>query len=80
MKIYVGNLAQETTAPQLRESFEKFGPVASLNIVMDKITGKPRGFAFVEMPTDEQAMKAIAELHGTALAGSLMRVNEAKAK
>jgi RNA recognition motif-containing protein len=77
MKIYVGNLNHETTEPQLRESFEKFGEVTSLNIVMDKESGKPRGFAFVEMPSDEHAQKAITDLHGKDLAGNLLKVNEA---
>lgn len=78
MKIYVGNLAQETTEPQLRSSFEEFGAVTSANIVMDKESGKPRGFAFVEMTSDEHAQKAITGLHGKELAGNALKVNEAK--
>ena len=78
MKIYVGNLSDQTTEPQLRESFEKFGEISSLNIIMDRETGRPRGFAFVEMPSDDQAKKAIADLHGKSLEGNMLRVNEAK--
>jgi len=78
MKIYVGNLSEQTTEPQLRESFEKFGEISSLNIIMDRETGKPRGFAFIEMPSDDQAQKAIDDLHGKSLEGNMLRVNEAK--
>lgn len=77
MKIYVGNLNQETTEPQIRESFEKFGPVNSLNIITDKISGKPKGFAFIEMDSDEHATKAISGLNGIELAGNTIKVNEA---
>jgi RNA recognition motif-containing protein len=80
MKIYVGNLPHETTEPQIREAFEKFGEVTSLNIVKDKDTGKPKGFAFVEMSSDENAQKAIIGLHGKELAGNLLKVDEAKRK
>ena len=76
MKIYMGNLSHETTELQLRESFVKFGEVASLNIVTDKGGGKSRGFAFVEMTSDEHAQAAIASLHGKELSGNLLRVNE----
>lgn len=78
MKIYVGNLATETTEPQLRSSFEKFGEVTTCDVVMDKNSGQSRGFAFVEMASTEHAQKAITDLHGTDLAGNLLKVNEAK--
>jgi hypothetical protein len=78
MKIYVGNLSPETTESQLRESFVKFGEVASLAIVTDKESGKSRGFAFVEMSSEEHAQAAIAGLHGQDMGGSLLKVNEAK--
>lgn len=77
MKIHVGNLSHESTEPQLRETSEKFGEVTSLNIVMDKVSGKSRGFAFVEMSSDEQAQRAVTSIHGKYLAGSLLKVNEA---
>lgn len=80
MKIYVGNLNHETTEPQLRESFEKFGTVSTLDIVMDKENNKPRGFAFVEMSSAEEAQKAITGLHGQTLAGNQLKVNEANKK
>ncbi len=78
MKIYVGNLSRETTEAQLRESFMKFGEVASLAIVTDKESGKSRGFAFVEMSSEEHAQAAIAGLQGQDLGGNVLKVNEAK--
>ena len=78
MKIYVGNLNLETTEPQLRESFEKFGEVSSLAIVKDKDSGQSRGFAFVEMASDEHAQQAITGLHGQDLTGNLLKVSEAR--
>ncbi len=77
MKIYVGNLAADTTELQLRESFEKYGEVSSLSIVKDKESNKPKGFAFVEMTSDENAKEAITGLHGFDLIGNLLKVNEA---
>lgn len=78
MKIHVGNLSKETTEPQLRESFEKFGAVESLDIVLDKKTGEPRGFAFVNMSTAENAKDAMANLNGKDLAGNRVAVSEAR--
>jgi RNA recognition motif-containing protein len=78
MKIYVGNLSKETTEPQLRETFEKFGEVTSANIVMDKESGKSRGFGFVEMASTEHGQKAITEMDSKDLAGNPLKVNEAK--
>ena len=80
MKIYVGNIATETTEPELRKSFEEYGEVTSLAMIMDKDTGQPRGFAFVEMTANEDAQKAIAELNGKELAGNALKVNEAHNK
>jgi RNA recognition motif-containing protein len=80
MKIYVGNLAHEATEPQLRECFEKFGEVSSLDIVKDKDSGKPRGFAFVEMFSEESAQNAISGLHDTELAGKQLKVSRAQAR
>ena len=80
MKIYVGNLSHETTEPHLRESFEKFGEVSSLNIVKDKDSGKPRGFAFVEMLSDESAQNAISGLNDTELDGKQLKVSRAQTK
>lgn len=78
MKIYVGNLSLETTESQLRESFVKFGDIASLSIVTDKLSGKSRGFAFVEMASGDHAQAAITGLNGLDLGGNLLKVNEAK--
>lgn len=80
MKIYVGNLPPETTEEQLRGSFEEFGQVTSLNIVKDRDSGRSRGFAFVEMSSDEHGQKAITDLHGKDLGGHLLKVNEARNK
>jgi RNA recognition motif-containing protein len=78
MKIFVGNLSHETTEPQLRESFVKFGEIASLTIVTDKESGKSRGFGFVEMASEQNAQAAITGLNGHDVGGKLLKVNEAK--
>lgn len=78
MNIYVGNLAGETTEDQLREAFEGFGDVDTAKIIKDNLTGKSRGFGFVEMPNQDQAQAAIAGLNGKELGGSILTVNEAK--
>ena len=78
MNIYVGNLAHETQEPKLRETFEKFGEVSSVNIITDRNDGSPRGFAFVEMKSDEHGQSAIADLNGTELDGRTLKVNLAK--
>lgn len=78
MKIYVGNLANSTSEPELRQSFEKFGEVTRVNIVLDKVDGKPKGFGFVEMPTLEQANAAILGLNGKDLGGQALAINEAR--
>ena len=77
MNIYVGNLALETAEPELRQSFEKFGEVSRVNIVMDKVDGKSRGFGFVEMPSNLNAQAAILGLHGKDLGGRSLNINEA---
>lgn len=80
MNIYVGNLAHATTEPELRTSFEKFGEVSKVNIIMDKADGKSKGFGFVEMPTLEHAQAAITGMHGKDLGGRTLEVNQAKGK
>ena len=77
-KLYVGNLSFGTTEGDLRRAFEAYGPVASCSLIMDKFTGKSRGFAFVEMTTPADAQKAIQEMHGKDLDGRPLTVNEAK--
>lgn len=78
MNIYIGNLSFDTTEDQLRQTFEEYGEISTVNIIMDKMTGKPRGFGFVEMPTKEEATAAISGLNGQELNGREMNVNEAK--
>ena len=76
--IYVGNMSYDTTQDRLQELFEEYGEVASVNIITDRGTGRPRGFAFVEMATDEAASEAIAALDGQEVDGRTLTVNEAK--
>lgn len=78
MNIYVGNLSRDVTEEDLREAFEAFGQVASVNIITDKFSGEPRGFAFVEMPTKTEAESAINDLNGKELKGRELNVNEAR--
>ena len=78
MKIYVGNLSFNTTESQMREMFEAHGAVASASLVMDRETGRPRGFGFVEMNDDSQAKAAMAALNGKEMDGRSLTVNEAK--
>lgn len=78
MKLYVGNLSFKTTEQSLRAKFEEFGEVASATIVMDRETGRPRGFGFVEMNDAGQAQAAINAMNGTSFEGRDLTVNEAK--
>ncbi len=80
MKIYVGNLSHEVTEDELRAAFEPFGPVESVTLAKDKATGKPRGFAFVEMSDRAKAGAAIAGLSGKELRGRMLTVSEARAR
>lgn len=77
-KLFVGGLAWTTTDETLSSFFAKVGTVTSANVVKDRYTGKSRGFGFVEMSSDEEADKAIAELNGQALDGRNISVNEAR--
>lgn len=76
-KLFVGNLSWSTTDDSLRAFFEQVGQVESARVVMDKMTGRSRGFGFVEMPNAEEGAKAIAELNEKDLDGRNIRVNEA---
>jgi RNA recognition motif-containing protein len=78
MKIYVGNLSFNTTEAQMRELFEAHGAVASASLVMDRETGRPRGFGFVEMTDDNEARAAMTALNGKSVDGRGLTVNEAK--
>ena len=78
MKIYVGNLPFETTDESLAQEFEVFGEVVSANVVVDRASGRSRGFGFVEMPAQAEAEAAIAGLNGKELMGRALTVNESK--
>ncbi len=78
MNIYVGNLSPETTDDDLRQAFEACGQVESANVIKDKYSGESRGFGFVEMPSKDEAQKAIDEMNGKDLQGSPINVNEAR--
>ncbi len=78
MKIYVGNLSYEVTEEELRQEFQAFGEVESVSIITDKYSGRPKGFAFVEMPTASEAQAAISELNGKTLKERTLNVNEAR--
>jgi RNA recognition motif-containing protein len=79
-KLFVGNLSYNTDEQRLQELFEGIGPVDSVNIVRDQMTGRARGFAFVEMQTEEGAQTAIQRLNETELDGRRIAVNEARPK
>jgi len=78
--IYVGNLAHSATEEDLRQAFSQFGAVATVNLVKDRETGRPRGFAFVEMPDGAAAATAIKELNLREISGRSVTVNEARPK
>jgi len=77
-KIYVGNLSYQVTEDALKDLFGEFGAVAEVNVITDRETGRPRGFAFVEMDSDDEATKAIDSLNGKTFQDREIVVNEAK--
>ena len=77
-KLYVGNLAFQTTNQQLQDLFAQAGTVQSANVIEDRETGRSRGFAFVEMSTSAEAAAAIEQFNGKELAGRALKINEAK--
>ena len=79
-KLYVGNLPFETSDQDLGDLFATVGTVDSVNLVRDQATGRARGFAFVEMASDEDAQKAITQLNNHSLGGRTLTVNEARPK
>lgn len=79
-KLYVGNLSFKTTEDELRSAFGQFGSVTDVYVAMDKMTGRPRGFAFVTMGTAEEAKSASEKMNGTDLGGRQLTVNEARPK
>ena len=77
-KLYVGNLAFQTTSQDLQDLFAQAGTVESASVIEDRDTGQSKGFAFVEMSTDEEAASAIEQFNGKELAGRMLKVNEAR--
>ena len=78
--IYVGNLDPATTEQELRSAFATYGKVQAVNVIADRETGRPRGFAFVEMESDKEAREALLGLNGATLSGATLTVNEARPK
>jgi len=79
-KLYVGNLPYEAGEADLQDLFGRAGSVESVNVMRDQATGRARGFAFVEMRTDEEAQNAITSRNGTQMGGRSLTVNEARPK
>ncbi len=79
-KLYVGNLPYQAGESELQELFSQAGTVDSVRVMRDMATGRARGFAFVEMATDEEAQKAAAQFNGHSLGGRALAVNEARPK
>ena len=77
-KLFVGNLSYNTTENQLQDMFAACGPVEAVDLIMDKFSGRPRGFAFVTMETQEGAEAAIQQMHGKEVDGRALTVNEAR--
>jgi RNA recognition motif-containing protein len=78
MNIYVGNLSYGMSEDELRQAFAAHGEVSSAKILMDRETGRSRGFGFVEMPNQSEAEAAIAQLNGKDVGGRPLRINEAR--
>jgi RNA recognition motif-containing protein len=76
--VYVGNLSFDTTQSGLQELFEAHGQVSTVNLITDRYSGRPRGFAFVEMMTEEGATAAISALNGQEVDGRTLKVDRAK--
>jgi len=78
MNIYVGNLPYQATEDELRATFSPFGEISSVAIITDRMTGKAKGFGFVEMPSNDEAQNAINQLNGSDFGGRNITVNEAR--
>jgi cold-inducible RNA-binding protein len=78
MKLYVGNLSFDTTENDLQDLFEQHGQVGEVSLMMDRMTGRSRGFAFVTMNDNAQATAAVAALNGKDLNGRTLNINEAR--
>ncbi len=80
MKLHIGNLANTTKKEDIQKAFESFGTITRINVVKDKETGEPRGFAFIEFETVDEGNGAIAGLHDSQLLGNEITVREARTK
>jgi len=78
MNIYVGNLPYQTNNAELEQMFAEYGTVESAAVIMDRDTGRSRGFGFVEMPNSDEGKRAIEELDGADMGGRALTVNEAR--
>ena len=78
--LFVGNMSFQTTESDLTALFQAYGQVTRVHVATDRDTGRARGFAFVEMPNDEEAAKAVADLNGKEVGGRALKVNEARPK
>ncbi len=78
MNIYVGNISYQLSETELEQAFGRFGEVSTVKIIKDRETGRSKGFAFVEMPVEEDAQAAIRELDGSTLGGRPIKVNMAR--
>ena len=78
MRIYVGNLPFSATEDEVRDLFDEFGAVTSVNLISDRETGRPRGFGFVEMEDDTEAEAAIRALDNSNMGGRTLKINEAR--
>ena len=78
MNIFVGNISRNVTEDDIRQAFSAFGNVTTVSLMKDKFSGEPRGFGFVEMPSQSEAEAAIAGLNGNDLKGRALTVNEAR--
>ncbi|HEX8790509.1 MAG TPA: RNA-binding protein [Polyangiaceae bacterium] len=79
-RLFVGNLSLETTPEALRDTFAPFGEVTDVHVIVDRYSGRPRGFAFVTMGSSAQAVAAMQKLNGALIDGRPLRVNEAEAR
>ena len=78
MNIYVGNLSYSLSESELRDAFAAYGEISSVKVLMDRETGRSRGFGFVEMPNQSEAETAVTEVNGKEVGGRALRVNEAR--
>ena len=78
MNMYIGNLAHDVTEDDLRNAFSEFGEVSSVKIIIDKFSGRSKGFGFVEMPDNSEADQAIKALNGKVFNGRSIKVNQAE--